>query len=269
MVYIPQSVVAAITEDQQATQPIQQHSPAQPMHARTHSLAPATHACTHSLTHAYTRTQTRTALHRTAPHCTAPHRTALHCTALHCTALLACAQTCMRASTHTHEKKQDSWAKQLLLGETDAQGNDSSDDDSVENITPTTDAIVIDRQHTLLQLLSHRNQQLREKEYRISRPLTTAQQAAIDTLRNNAGTTANLDIFELSKASLGQPIYHIGRARIFFNISEHADGERRGPVSIWRQPKDASHRDLSDATLRCRSSPLPFAVSHAPKSCSK
>ena len=32
-----------------------------------------------------------------------------------------------------------------------------------------------------------------------------------------------------------------GRARLSLNIFEHADGERRGPVSIRRAPKDASH----------------------------
>ena len=41
-----------------------------------------------------------------------------------------------------------------------------------------------------------------------------------------------------------------GRAPFFFNISEHADGDRRGPVADLKVPKDASGRDLSNATLR-------------------
>ena len=45
-----------------------------------------------------------------------------------------------------------------------------------------------------------------------------------------------------------------------FSISEHADGERRGPVSISRFLKARLTRDLSDATVRCRSSPSVFAV---------
>ena len=35
----------------------------------------------------------------------------------------------------------------------------------------------------------------------------------------------------------------------FFDISEHADGERRGACSDLKVPKGAPHRDLSDATL--------------------
>ena len=53
-------------------------------------------------------------------------------------------------------------------------------------------------------------------------------------------------------------------ARFFFRISEHADSERRGPVADLKVPHDASHRDLSDATLR---SDLALGVHrrHAPK----
>ena len=41
------------------------------------------------------------------------------------------------------------------------------------------------------------------------------------------------------------------RHTVFFgSISEHADGEGRGPVSIRRCPKDSSCQDLSDAALR-------------------
>ena len=58
------------------------------------------------------------------------------------------------------------------------------------------------------------------------------------------------------------------RARFFSSISEHADGERRRPVPDPKVPRDASHRDLSDATLR---SDLALGVRrrHAPKSCPK
>ena len=39
---------------------------------------------------------------------------------------------------------------------------------------------------------------------------------------------------------------------IFYaEISEHADGERRGPCADLELPIDESHRDLSDATLGC------------------
>ena len=40
------------------------------------------------------------------------------------------------------------------------------------------------------------------------------------------------------------------RAPLFFKILEHADGERRGPVSIWRYLKTRLARALSDAALR-------------------
>ena len=54
--------------------------------------------------------------------------------------------------------------------------------------------------------------------------------------------------------------------RAFLNTSEHADGERRGPVSIRRYLKTRLTDDLSDATLR---SDLALGVRrrHAPKSC--
>ena len=35
----------------------------------------------------------------------------------------------------------------------------------------------------------------------------------------------------------------------FFDASEHADGERRGPIAGPKEPKDASRRDLSEAAL--------------------
>ena len=57
------------------------------------------------------------------------------------------------------------------------------------------------------------------------------------------------------------------RARFFLsNISEHADGERRGPVAGSKAPKDASHRDPSDAALRFDLG-LGVRRRHAPKSC--
>ena len=45
----------------------------------------------------------------------------------------------------------------------------------------------------------------------------------------------------------------------FFKISEHADGDRRGPVADLKVPEDASRRDLSDAALRLIQ-PSAFAV---------
>ena len=56
------------------------------------------------------------------------------------------------------------------------------------------------------------------------------------------------------------------QALTFFFSTEHADGEHRRALVDPRVPKDAPHRDLSDATL-------PFALAlgvrrrHAPKSC--
>ena len=41
----------------------------------------------------------------------------------------------------------------------------------------------------------------------------------------------------------------------FFNISEHADGERRGRASIPRHLTTRLNRDVSDAALRFGSSP--------------
>ena len=48
------------------------------------------------------------------------------------------------------------------------------------------------------------------------------------------------------------------------NFSEHTDGERRGPASNFSVPKDVSHRDLSDATLRCD-----LAHRHSPSACAE
>ena len=45
---------------------------------------------------------------------------------------------------------------------------------------------------------------------------------------------------------------------LFFSISEHADGERRRPVSIGRHPKDACHRGPF-RTLPLRFGPAPGA----------
>ena len=57
------------------------------------------------------------------------------------------------------------------------------------------------------------------------------------------------------------------RARFFFNISEHADGERRGPVSIGRVPKGAFSPRPSRRYPPIRSSPSAFAVGMRRKSC--
>ena len=43
---------------------------------------------------------------------------------------------------------------------------------------------------------------------------------------------------------------HSSRAHFFSNISEHADGERRGPVSIGGCLKTRSRRELPYAALR-------------------
>ena len=53
---------------------------------------------------------------------------------------------------------------------------------------------------------------------------------------------------------------------LFFFISEHADGERRGACADLKGPKDTSHRDLSDATVRFDLA-LGVRRRHAPKSC--
>ena len=60
----------------------------------------------------------------------------------------------------------------------------------------------------------------------------------------------------------------MGPIDFFFNISGHADGERRGPVADRRVRKDASHRDLSDATLRSDLAPG-VRRRHAPEKCLK
>ena len=54
------------------------------------------------------------------------------------------------------------------------------------------------------------------------------------------------------------------RARFFSNISEHADGERRGSVADLKVPKDASRRDLSDATP-----PIQLSRRRSPSACAE
>ena len=55
------------------------------------------------------------------------------------------------------------------------------------------------------------------------------------------------------------------RAPPLYCISAHADGKCREPVADVKVPKDASHRDLSDATLRFDLA-LGVGRRHAPKS---
>ena len=49
--------------------------------------------------------------------------------------------------------------------------------------------------------------------------------------------------------------------------SEHADGRTPRTRVDPKAPKDAPHRDLSDAALRFGPAPPAFAVGHAPKGC--
>ena len=62
-----------------------------------------------------------------------------------------------------------------------------------------------------------------------------------------------------------QEVAAVGRPHLFLaSFSEHADGQRRGPVPIWKESKDASRRDLSDAALRFDLA-LGVRRRHAPK----
>ena len=52
--------------------------------------------------------------------------------------------------------------------------------------------------------------------------------------------------------------------KIFFETSEHADGERRGTRIDLKAPKDASRRDLSDDPP-----PIPFCPRRSPSACAE
>ena len=61
-------------------------------------------------------------------------------------------------------------------------------------------------------------------------------------------------------------------ALFFFNISARADGDCRGPAPISKastKQKNASRRDLSDATLRLDLAPWALAVGMRRNSCQK
>ena len=74
--------------------------------------------------------------------------------------------------------------------------------------------------------------------------------------------------FFLSQHSSAPQQNFVCSSGFFYNISEHADGERRGALVGLKVPSDASQQILADATLRFVRA-LAVCRRHAPKSCQK
>ena len=81
--------------------------------------------------------------------------------------------------------------------------------------------------------------------------------------RSSADRISALLLRNAPQPSNRQRLFRAWAEQIFFNISKHADGERRGPMSIWRYPE--TH--LTEIFQRCpliRSGPW-----HLPSACAK